>query len=148
MNTIYESIEFDNKNRQVLCTLQATKKDSFSRIHWHENIELIYVITPTVIYLNGDEIHSKSGDLIVINSNTLHDFKASVNMESTYLCIIVDTKLCDLLGIDIKNSSVQNVIKDKNAANIIFKIMAELKCKRKYYISNINLVLIHQKSIL
>ena len=137
MNTIYESINFDNEIRPFVCDMHSNIRKNFSRIHWHENIELIYAFSPTAVYYNGSEILADHGDIIVINSNTLHDIRTCSEEPASYLCVIVDVKLCEALGLDIKNISVNNIIRDKNVSDLLIKMLNEIEYKKKYYIANI-----------
>ncbi len=49
-------------------------KGRYFAAHWHEQIELHYVVRgQTVIKLEQEELAAKEGDLIVANSNVLHE---------------------------------------------------------------------------
>lgn len=61
--------------------------------HWHEQLEFLYFLQgEALIECNSKPIHVKSGDLIIVNSNDLHQGK-SLSEELSYYCIISDTIL-------------------------------------------------------
>ena len=56
---------FRNRSRQ---------KGPYFDLHWHEHIELHYVVSGhTTIKLEQDEVLAHQGDLVVANSNILHE---------------------------------------------------------------------------
>lgn len=63
------------------------------RNHWHSHIELLYFIRgEALIECNSKPIYAQKGDLIVINSNELHQGKC-LAPDLLYYCIIADTSL-------------------------------------------------------
>ncbi|MBQ7915174.1 MAG: AraC family transcriptional regulator [Firmicutes bacterium] len=62
---------------------------SKNRIHWHEQVELLYFTEGSAVTLcNGQEHEAKAGDLIVVNSNELHVGIVS-SAQSRYYCLHV-----------------------------------------------------------
>ena len=56
------------------------------KYHFHDYIELLYAIdVHGYVWCSGERVSFKSGDLVVINSNTPHEVTCSSN--STYFCI-------------------------------------------------------------
>lgn len=50
------------------------RKGRYFDLHWHEHIELHYVVSGrTVIKLEQEEMTAQKGDLVVVNSNILHE---------------------------------------------------------------------------
>jgi len=63
------------------------------RNHWHSHIELLYFIRgEAVIECNSKPFYAQKGDLIVVNSNELHQGKC-LSPDLLYYCIIADTSL-------------------------------------------------------
>lgn len=61
--------------------------------HWHDKIELLYVIEgEMVVRCNNEYYTAKGGDLIVVNSDELHQGFCKVGSVE-YYCIIFDTML-------------------------------------------------------
>lgn len=49
-------------------------KGSCFALHWHEHIELHYVVSgQTMIRLEQEEVEARKGDLVIANSNILHE---------------------------------------------------------------------------
>lgn len=73
--------------------LSKKGNNSLFKKHWHEKIEFLYIIRGEGIFLcNSASIPAKPSDLIVINSNELHEGQC-LSDELEYYCIIVDTSL-------------------------------------------------------
>lgn len=95
-------------------------------LHWHEHIELHYVVSgQTVIKLEKEEIVAREGDLVIANSNILHEgFCDSPSMET--LVVIFDMadfsrELAD------KNIIFQSLIRnDREVVRIMRNIDEEL----------------------
>ncbi len=61
--------------------------------HWHSHIELLYFISgEALIECNSKHFYAQKGDLIVVNSNELHQGKC-LSSDLLYYCIITDTSL-------------------------------------------------------
>lgn len=83
--------------------------NAFSR-HWHEAIELLYFIRgEAVITCNSVDFTAKPGDLIVVNSNELHQ-GFSISESSEYYCIIFDTSLFQSRNVDACETKYINPI--------------------------------------
>lgn len=53
--------------------IQATKTAFQIPVHWHEEIEIIYVIKePLKVVIEGEEYDSKDGDIFIVNPRELH----------------------------------------------------------------------------
>ncbi len=60
--------------------------------HYHEYIEFLYALdADMVVWLNGDPHHMLSGDLIIINSEELHNI--AFNKDSHYICVKFSPKI-------------------------------------------------------
>lgn len=80
METWFECIPVSGINPPRKCT--AAEPD----YHYHDYIELLYSVeTDGDVYINGSCIHFKTGDIIVINSNELHDTRYFG--KTKYLCV-------------------------------------------------------------
>ncbi|MBE7020184.1 MAG: AraC family transcriptional regulator [Ruminococcaceae bacterium] len=132
METIYEQFPHENPRGLIRCNQKIYKK-SFSRIHWHKNIEIVYIISPTLIYLNGEEISGNPGEIIVINSNVLHDFKAPKDSDAVYHCLIFDEAIYSFFEFDSSRTKLKQIIRDKTAAGIIDKMARERQAESPYH---------------
>lgn len=77
-------------HKDVLSPVEGPK--SFA-LHWHEKIELLFFLTgEAVIRCHSEDFLAKAGDLVVINSNELHQGFCS-GIRAEYYCIIFDAAL-------------------------------------------------------
>ena len=81
----------------------AQHKISYTPIHnWHNDIELMFVTDGSgFIDYNQQKLSMEVGDIIVINSNTLHRTYSDNNKSVTYLYLIIYQSFCEELGLDI-----------------------------------------------
>ncbi len=64
----------DQEFPMQLMVNKCQSKGKYFGVHWHEQIELHYVVRgETVIRLEQEEMVAKEGDLVVANSNVLHE---------------------------------------------------------------------------
>jgi AraC-like DNA-binding protein len=102
--SLYETIDMMDQNMPIIF-----HKDFFSMqngsshfsCHWHEKIEFLYFTKgEAVIQCNSMEFEVKAGDLVVINSNELHQGYC-ISEKVEYYCIIIDTALFENRFLDI-----------------------------------------------
>ncbi len=122
---LYEKMEHMDHNLPVIFHrdhLYHSQNPSCFPTHWHEKIELLYFINgEAIIKCNALEISAKTGDLVVINSNELHNgYCVSESVE--YYCIIFDTALLQSRSIDICETKYINPISNNR---ILFKNKVE-----------------------
>lgn len=67
---------------------QIRKKGRYFQVHWHEHIELHYVLHGvTKFHINQNTIRASKGNLVVINSNELHEgISETTKMDA---CVII-----------------------------------------------------------
>ena len=64
--------------------------ESFLAPHWHEHIELIYMLNGECDFTCGKNTYPvKAHDLIVVNGNDIHFFENAENNPAEYYCIII-----------------------------------------------------------
>lgn len=62
--------------------------------HWHEDIELIYVLAGSMnYYINGKNILLTAGDSLVVNSGRLHYGYSDLKEECHFYCILLHPSL-------------------------------------------------------
>lgn len=93
-STLYESMDILERDIPVIFHRdRLTAGNGGFSSHWHDRIELLYFTKgEAVIRCNSEDYDAKSGDLIVINSNELHQ-GFCVNDCAEYYCIIFDMQL-------------------------------------------------------
>ena len=93
---LYEKMDMMDQNLPILLHKDFLSKygdtDHFD-CHWHDTVELLYFTKgEALIKCNSLEISAKEGDLIVINSNELHQ-GCCISESVEYYCIIFSTSL-------------------------------------------------------
>ena len=89
-------------------------------MHWHPDIELIYIISGSMEYdINGEHIILEEGDLLFVNSENMHYGFSSQQKECHFLCVLF---LPDLLRSNstIFETYVNPVITDKSVTYMVF----------------------------
>jgi len=120
--TLYEKVEIPSYDLPIIFHKFNLYRDSkmeckFYR-HWHEKIEFLYFTKgEAIIGCGAQRIFAKVGDLIVINSNELHEGHALTEVVE-YYCIIIDTSLFESRNIDICETKY---IKPIYQNNILFE---------------------------
>lgn len=62
--------------------------------HWHEDIELIYIINGEMTYdINAEKILLKEKDCLVINSRQMHYGHSNMDYNCTFICILFHPSL-------------------------------------------------------
>ena len=70
MEKIYEIIDF-SEHVPVNCFIH---KLGYSPKHWHESIELIYILSGEIeVFVNNKKYYLKKEDILLINSNEIHE---------------------------------------------------------------------------
>lgn len=145
---LYEKMNMMDQNLPIIFhkdTLLLRDKHSQFRCHWHEKIELLYFIKgEAIIKCNSLEILAKKGDLIVVNSNELHQGH-SISQTAEYHCIIFDTSLFQSRYVDTCETKYINPISqnrilfknkienDKKVSKYIFEFVNEYEAKEIGY---------------
>ena len=128
MRAFFEDRDYNDE----LPVLISITKNKVYRAHWHNDVELIYVIDGQItVGVNSESRVLNSGDIAVASSNDIH-YYSSEEQESTIIMVIFKPELIDFsLGwpenLQFKTSFL---IKKENESHIIkigelFKELAE-----------------------
>ena len=121
-NSLYERMDMMDQRLPIIfhkdIFSMSNGNDNFT-CHWHEKIEFLYFTKgQAMIKCNSLEFGVKAGDLIVVNSNELHQGYC-ISEPCEYYCIIIDTGLFqnrfqDICETKYINLMFQNQILFKN----------------------------------
>lgn len=101
--------------------------------HWHENIEILFVVEGEIIVMSdADIVTASKGDIVFINSNNVHHIHTN-EMEAEYFCLIIDSKFCEESGLDTGEIIFQRLISDKYVQDKYLAIMEEFNGKKSLY---------------
>ena len=87
--------------------------------NWHENIEIIYVVSGNgVAVCDGKRVEMQKGDIVIVNANRLHGYFAE-SEKMRYFCIIIDRSFFIGNHFDSNDYTFENVVRDEKAAGLI-----------------------------
>lgn len=93
-----EIIHYDNPEFPVFCRFNEIPANAELRdtsLHWHEDIEFIYVTTGSIIQnINGKSYVLRAGEGMFINANQIHDVENNGEYIELYCLIFKPTILC------------------------------------------------------
>jgi len=131
---IYEKMDMMDQDFPIIYHrnyLSIPKGKSSFRCHWHEKMEFLFFTQgECVVKCNSAEFTVKAGDLVVVNSNELHQAHC-LTETAEYFCIIVDTSLIQSRYIDICDTKY---IKPIYHNQILFKNKIENNAQASQYI--------------
>lgn len=105
MQKVYEIIDF-SEQIPVKCFIH---KLGYSPRHWHESIELLYVLSGKAdITVNNKKHHLETEDIILINSNEIHELSGEE-------CVVIAIQI-KLSKFDIGISENETILFDCNSS--------------------------------
>ena len=101
--------------------------------HWHESIELLYVLEGTLRAVCGEEVvTARAGDLVIVPPNALHAVCAD-GAPAVYHCLIVDKSFSDGLKLYLSGMRFRPCAASPEAGELFGRIAAEVTEKRALY---------------
>lgn len=112
---LYENIsELENK---FPIKIQKYKAQFFTP-HWHEHIELLYVINGNGKFsCNNQQLIATKGETVIVNSNELHSMAAENEIE--YICVIINPSVFH--DIKYENIILESKISKNTTLTRLFK---------------------------
>ncbi len=138
MKTVYDIITKYEQHRIDDARLPFTIKfctyapnQSFKSIdNWHENLELISVTEGYgTIYINGSPYNVSAGDIVAINSNTLHTIHTSTQGMS-FCFLIIDRGFCIDNFCDTNNLWFRECFRDEEITKNIDTLLKLFNCEK------------------
>ena len=115
-----------------LDTIKDSPNNQF-RMHWHENVEILYVIQGRAIFnLSSQNVEVQEGDVVIVNSSFLH-YAKNITDSCQYYCLIVGKDMCDDFGINVEKLEFDAVIRDKRIEDSYRKIVEEMQYEKPFY---------------
>ena len=133
-NNFYEPHTHKDPSFPVIFHLDTVIKHQSGFLpHWHESIEILYVLEGTITVLSdASSITANEDEIIIINSNNVH-YIQSLEDESKYYCLIIDRKFCEEIGIDTEEIVFQRLIKDRLVRDKFNIIREEFQLQKALY---------------
>ncbi len=130
----YEIHTYKDPNFPVIFHFNTLEKNNIEILpHWHTNIELLYISFGSATVITDNESFTvKAGEIVVINSNSIHSIKS--NTENTaYYCLIIDHNFSESLKFNTTTSLFKNRNNDVEMKNIFQIIINEVIDSKPYY---------------
>lgn len=133
-NNFYEPHTHKDPSFPIIFHLDTMQKYQSDFIpHWHENVEILYVLSGTInVLVDAVSVTASKDEIIVINSNNVH-YIQSLADESKYCCLIIDRKFCEEFNLDIGEIVFQQLIKDKEIGEKYKIIKEEFQLQKALY---------------
>ena len=114
---IYELNLIENPWLPFRAGLSDGRMGANNTVNWHENIEILYCSSGEgVVRKNGTLYPFKKGDIVVVNSEEVHNVQSShVNprcSSGTFRCITIDRRFCEECGIPSTSLIFQSHIRN------------------------------------
>ncbi len=110
--------------------------------HWHENIELLYMLEGECdVITNAVKIHTVPGDIALINSNMVHMVEATTEY-AKYYCLIVDVNFLKSFGINIEHTVFERCIRDSRTLELYLSVVRAAKSDDEYRMLDLKLALL------
>lgn len=121
---------FLNKKNPFI--IHYDKANACLNSHWHDSIELLYFTKNRGhVILNADKYEVSPGDIVIVNSNTLHQIEGTDGFVE-YFCMIVSLEFLKENGLYTESTIINPIIcKDKKAQHIFDKIILEFESHDK-----------------
>ncbi|WP_259392041.1 AraC family transcriptional regulator [Paenibacillus thiaminolyticus] len=80
-----------DENLPIKIIVRSTNNRKFIPRHWHNSVEILYVLSGRVdkIFIDGIEHTANQGDIVVINSNATHSFSLDPGKERKDVTILI-----------------------------------------------------------
>lgn len=129
----YENHQYKNTELPLIFHNITTCEKRLFHLHWHENIELLFVTDGKLkVCLNGEELYACRGETVVVNSGFLHDM-AAVTDSASYFVLIADADFCANHGFHTEEKLLQSKINDSRLFDLIYNIKNALDKQPPYY---------------
>ena len=140
-NYFYEPHTHKDPSFPIIFHLDTRKKYQSDFLpHWHENIEILYILQGSInVLADAVSVTAGEGEIIVINSNNVH-YIQTLAEESKYYCLIIDRKFCEDFGLDTGEVVFQRLIKDKRMEEKYKAINEEFQFQKALYKAKIKAI--------
>ncbi len=127
MNAYYETHVCSNASFPFIYHLHEIDSENQFLSHWHENIELIFVTGGSLQVIQNDKKYTaRQGELIIINSSSIH-FLKTIAPVSTYACLIPDLTFCKSFGLSVDEIHFQPIVTSPIVCDLFQKIITEFQ---------------------
>lgn len=133
MEYTYENVVNDEKIPFKVILHNYDIESLLIRSHWHEEIELTYIVSKSrgTLYIDGKRYVIKEGDIILINSNCIHSISVDSCVNQSAVTFLIPYKFVESVYPNLCNIEFDctPLVSDKNAyKKLEHNIMEIAKC--------------------
>lgn len=111
--------------------LDRVERSNFC-VHWHENIELLYIVKGSAqVITDHVAVSVHVGQIAVINSNHLHNVVAEDFVE--YYCLIIDKFFLEFFGFDVEGAMFERIVAGPELIRYFQRIVREYTEEKDHY---------------
>ena len=128
----YESHNLEDRELPFIYRQRAVKPTDgqLNSSNWHENIELIYIVSGSgIVSVNGRAISVSAGDAVAINANQLHAL-AAYDQPLVHRYLIVDRSFCLSNSLDTSAFFFNTEIDDKEIKDLMNELHAAYEMQK------------------
>lgn len=119
---IYQNNNVHFKNNSIFFLEHASKN---TILHWHDAVEIIYIIKGTIEFNFNSEIFTASDrELVFINSNTVHSFR-HISPTVDYYFLVIENKFLENNNLYSKTTFFERKLNDEESIAFFEKIIKE-----------------------
>ncbi len=136
LNTRYEEYSGLNiaKSFVLFSDLIRTPNSAGGEMNWHENIELQFCTEGTgSVLLDGEKIPFNEGDIVTVNSNTIHYTTTDTFLK--YSALIISTDFLNEMGFEYSTMNYTPKISDEALYDLLLELKT-LYLKKDIYLKN------------
>ncbi|WP_234124497.1 AraC family transcriptional regulator [Clostridium hydrogenum] len=138
MEYIYENVVNDEKIPFKIILHNYDIESILIRSHWHEELELTYVIAKNegTLYIDGQKYIMKQKDIFLINSNCIHSISVNSCIHQLAVTFLIPCKFLESISPNLCNIefdcmpfvSINNAYKKEGLKKLRKNIMQIVKC--------------------
>lgn len=133
-NNFYEPHTHKDPSFPIIFHLDTMQKYQSNFLpHWHESLEILYILHGTInVLADAASVTAGKDEIIVINSNNVH-YIQTLAEESQYYCLIIDRKFCEEFNLDTGEVVFQRQIQDHELGDKFKIINEEFHLRKSLY---------------
>lgn len=90
--------------------------------HWHENAEILHVISGKIcVVMENEKFFARAGETVIINSNKIHQIFA-IDGNATYHCLIISVSFLLRMGVDFSEKEIRHIVQNSDICSLFFRL--------------------------
>ena len=99
-------------------SFHTDKLCGISRPHWHENIEILHLISGSAkMVIDSQTVLWSPGETIIVNTNSIHQFFPK-STEIEYHCLNININFLEQMGINLNDNYIKAKVRDTEISDL------------------------------